>query len=322
LGKIPLDLSRDAQKRLKWFDYYRAHGNNARLTCRYFGISPQTFYRWKRRYNPKVPISLEDRSHRPKRTRRPTWTLEQVEAVLSIRQEYPRWGKDKLAVLLSERGYEVSTSMIGRILRYLKASGQLKEPIPNYVSRSKRQRQRPYAIRKPKDYGVSVMGDLVQVDTLDIRPLPGVIFKHFTAHDVVSKWNVIEVGQSATATAASKFLATLKARMPFPVKAVQVDGGSEFEAVFEEACRQHGIRLFVLPPRSPKLNGGVERAHRTHTEEFYEITDSSFDLADIRQQLLQWEHIYNTIRPHQSLGYLTPFKFVNKEERRKVSPIT
>jgi hypothetical protein len=43
------DLSRDAHLRLKWFDYYYAHGENARLTCRHFDISPQTFYRWKRR---------------------------------------------------------------------------------------------------------------------------------------------------------------------------------------------------------------------------------------------------------------------------------
>jgi transposase InsO family protein len=322
LGKIPLDLSRDAQKRLKWFDYYHLHGNNARLTCRYFGISPQTFYRWKARYNPKVPETLEDRSHRPKRVRRPIWRLDQVEAVLGLRQTYPRWGKDKLAVLLKEQGHALSSSMIGRILRYLRSSGQLKEPKPHYVSQGKRQQQRPYAIRKPRAYQSKNMGDLVQVDTLDLRPLPGVIFKHFTAHDVVSKWNVIEVGHSATATAASRFLDTLKARMPFPVRAVQVDGGSEFEAAFEEACKQQGIQLFILPPRSPKLNGGVERAHRTHTEEFYEVTDSSFDLADIRQQLLQWENIYNTIRPHQSLGYLTPFKFLQKEERSKVSLIT
>ncbi len=58
--------------------------------------------------------------------------------------------------------------------------------------------------------------------------------------------------------------------MPFKIKAIQVDGGSEFMAQFEEACQQRRIRLFVLPPRSPKLNGSVERAQRTHTEEFYE----------------------------------------------------
>ncbi len=100
--------------------------------------------------------------------------------------------------------------------------------------------------------------------------------------------------------------------MPFPIKALQVDGGSEFESVFELECQKRGIRLFVLPPRSPKLNGGVERAHRTHTEEFYEVSDSSFDLAEIRRDLLKWENIYNTVRPHQALGYLTPSKYLQQ----------
>ena len=45
-----------------------------------------------------------------------------------------------------------------------------------------------------------------------------------------------------------------------------MDGGSEFMAGFERACQEAGIRLFVLPPHSPKLNGHVERANRTHTE--------------------------------------------------------
>ena len=44
------DLSQDAGRRLKWFDYYYAHGENARLTCRHFDISPQTFYRWKKKF--------------------------------------------------------------------------------------------------------------------------------------------------------------------------------------------------------------------------------------------------------------------------------
>jgi len=51
------------------------------------------------------------------------------------------------------------------------------------------------------------------------------------------------------------------------VKAIQVDGGSEFKADFEAACQARGIRLCVLPPRSPKLNGCVERGNRTHREE-------------------------------------------------------
>lgn len=327
LSRVPrlariAELSHEASRRLKWFDYYEAHGKDARLTCRYFGISPQTFYRWKRRYNEKHLTSLEDRSHRPFRVRRPTWTKEQVTAVLKIRGEYPRWGKDKLCVLLDEQGYALSASMVGRILNYLKGRGVLREPIPNHVSARKRLKRRPYAQRKPKDYKPKQMGDIVELDTLDIRPLPGVVLKHFTAHDVISKWNVMDVYRSASARTASEFLDTLKARMPFPVKAIQVDGGSEFQALFEEECQRRSIKLFVLPPRSPKLNGGVERAHRTHTEEFYEITDSPFDLAEIRSELLKWERIYNTVRPHQALGYLTPLKFLEQKERRQVSLIT
>ncbi len=39
--------------------------------------------------------------------------------------------------------------------------------------------------------------------------------------------------------------------MPFGVKAIQVDGGSEFGADFERACQERGIKLFVLPSHSP-----------------------------------------------------------------------
>jgi transposase InsO family protein len=89
-------------------------------------------------------------------------------------------------------------------------------------------------------------------------------------------------------------------------------GPSELGFVCRGIRQRRDIKLFVLPPRSPKLNGYVERAHKTHTEEFYEVTESSFDLAELREELLEWERIYNTVRPHQSLGYLTPLKFLDQ----------
>jgi putative transposase len=165
-------------------------------------------------------------------------------------------------------------------------------------------------VRKPKQYAVSQPGDLVQVDTLDVRPIPGVVFKQFTARDVVSRWDVIQAHSPATAQAATQFLDTLQLRMPFPIRALQVDGGSEFAAQFEQACQQRGLHLFVLPPRSPKLNGAVERANRTQTEEFYQVTACSLEMNKLNRELRQWEKIYNTVRPHQSLGYLTPQQFL------------
>ncbi len=68
--------------------------------------------------------------------------------------------------------------------------------------------------------------------------------------------------------------------------------GSEFEAVFEQECQRRGILLFVLPPRSPKLNGCVERAQRTHTEEFYEVTEFSLKIPELNQQLRHGENTY------------------------------
>jgi transposase InsO family protein len=243
--------------------------------------------------------------------------VELVVAIQKLREEYPRWGKDKLVILLRSDGFICYASTVGRIIHRLKERGVLKEPIRNHVSAHRRGLKRPYAIRKPKDYEIKEPGDLIQLDTLDIRPLPGVVLKHFTAHDVLSRWNVIGVHSRATALTASHFLDTLKSRMPFPVRAIQVDGGSEFEAIFEEECQRHGIKLFVLPPHSPKLNGGVERAHWTHTGEFYEVTESSFDISELRSELLEWERVYDTVRPHQALDYLTPLEFLEQWQQKQ-----
>lgn len=316
LSRLRGALSTEARRRLAWMDWHQAHGRNARKTCRHFSISPDTFYRWWRRYNPHDLGSLERKTPRPRRVRQPTWTPAMAQGVLALREQFPRWGKDKLVVLLREQGWQLSTSMVGRILARLKATGQLRETPGPGVSVVRRPLVRPYAVRKPKDYRPTQPGDLVQVDTLDLRPLPGVVLKQFTARDVVSRWDVLRVGTQATAAAATRFLDDLQARMPFPIRAIQIDGGSEFMAGFEQACQQRNIRLFVLPPRSPKLNGCVERANRTHTEEFWECYDGDLNLVAVRPALRAWERVYNTVRPHQALGYLTPKQFLEHAQVR------
>ena len=63
-------------------------------------------------------------------------------------------------------------------------------------------------------------------------------------------------------------------------------------------------------PRSPKLDGHVERAQRTHTEEFYEVYPDDLGIVPLNQALREWEWVYNNIRPHQSLRYLTPGEYL------------
>ena len=300
-------LSREAKQRVKILDYARTHTVSA--TCRHFGIARCTYYRWQRRYDPQQLPFLENRSSRPRRCRRPTWTASHAMAVMAAREAHPRWGKDKLAVVLRRAGLVLSVSMIGRILADLKRRGVVVEPMAARL-RPHARHARPYAIRKPKEHAVAQPGDLVQLDTMHLTPLPGVERRHFTAVDLVCRWSVTGVRARATAGTASAFLDELEARPPFPIRALQVDGGSEFMAEFETACQERGLALFVLPPRSPKLNGHVERANRTHRQEFWELYDGELDLPPLQAALRAWEETYNHARPHQALGYQTPAEFL------------
>ena len=314
LASLGRSLSRTGQNRLQWMLFYFFNGRNAARTCRHFGISRQTFYRWKRRFQRHDLSALEARSHRPRQVRQPTWTLELAERLLTLRQQYPHWGKDKLAVLLRREKRTVSTSMVGRILADLKRRGVLHEPPSSAVLlRARRKlRKRPWAVRKPKYWRIEQPGDLVEIDTKEIRMRGGVTLKHFSARDVISRWDVVEVHRRGTSLAAARFLDALLDRVPFPVRALQVDGGSEFAAEFELACQQKELPLFVLPPKSPKLNAHVERSHRTHNEEFYQVQAESDQLPVLNRQLRRWEYTYNCVRPHQSLAYLTPLEFITR----------
>jgi transposase InsO family protein len=303
-------ITPEAAKRLRWFEYYGRCGN-ARRTCRYFGISAQTFYRWKRRFDPYDLTTLEEESRRPVHVRSPLTPAPVVDRILKLRLQYPRWGKDKLVVLLRKEGIRVSTSTVGRVLKRLKDRGVLVEPLNVRLARAARKRRRKprYAIRKPQGYRVTAPGDLVQLDTLQLRLQSDDLRWQFTARDLISRWDGARAYRRATSFTAALFLEYMERKFPFPIRAIQIDGGSEFKRHFEEACRKRGIRLFVTPPRSPKLQAYVERSNRTHREELYEVEDIALRLDEHNQQLEQWGKIYNYIRPHQALDYLTPNEY-------------
>jgi putative transposase len=309
-------ISSEAARKLRWLDHYHRNGN-ARLTCRYFGISPKTFYRWKNRFDPYDLTTLEEESRRPRRVRQSQRPAAVVERILELRTKYPRWGKEKLAVLLKREGLKVSASTVGRVMNGLKARGVLVEPLNVTQAKLARKRRRKprYAIRKPKDYRIEGPGDLVEVDTLQIRLVPNEIRYQFSARDVVTRFDAIRAYKHQTSLKAAHFLHYLRKKFPYPIKAIQIDGGSEFKDQFEEECKAQKILLFVLPPRSPKLNGHVERANRTHREEFYEVYDVDLDLEEHNKQLAKWEHEYNYVRPHQSLDYLTPYQYYRQWKR-------
>jgi transposase InsO family protein len=283
-----------------------------------FAVPVSTIYRWQKRYRPDDLTRLEPRSRRPKTVRKHQWTAAQEQAVLRLRQQHPRMGKRPVQVLLRQEGISLSASTIGRILASLKRRQLLREPHAVRVRQAKP--QRPYATRVPKDKRQPTEpGALIQLDTMHLRPEPGIERRQFTAIDVVSRCAVVGVRSRATAGTARDFLAELVDRMPVPVQAIQVDGGSEFMAEFETACQERGIALYVLPPRSPKLNGRVERLNGTARREFWECYDGDLDLPTLQTTLRDWEDQYNTVRPHQALGYETPSAFLRSKKNSQMS---
>lgn len=307
-------LSKTATMRLTLLKYVKQH-RNISLGCRHFGVSRPFYYRWKQAYQQRGLRGLEDRSHRPHRVQPPTWSVEQLLDVKAKREAHPSMGKAKLQILLARDGVSLSVSMIGRMLTRLRRSGQLHEP-PRLRRLRGRSHRRPHAIRKPKGYQAAVPGDLVQIDTVDVALTPGTRVQQLTLVDTVARWTAAEVRTGKTARTMRESLKRMEERLPFAIRAVQIDGGSEFKAEFEAYCQEHEIALFVLPPRSPKLNGMVERLQRTYREEFYACVDLDPHIEPVATAVRAYEDTYNTVRPHQALGYLTPQEFL---DQRKVA---
>jgi len=313
MARIPM-LSKSAKKRLKWLDWYAAHNNNARLTCRHFGLSPDVFYRWKNRFNPYDLLTLEDDkiTRTPHKVRKPETDPAVIKRVKEIREAYPRWGKKKIWKILDREGIRATVSTVGRTLTRLRAHGRLKEPdaVISKLRRLKCKRKpRFHALPRDWDYKPIYPGDLIQIDTVYVYTMNGTKRYQFTACDYVSKMTARCASTRATSSSAAKIIDILEERLPFRIKAIQIDGGSEFKAVFESECQKRGIILFVLPPHSPKLNGMVERMQRTSREEIYDILDWPDTINELNQLLKEQDRIYNTIRPHDSLDLLTPYEY-------------
>jgi len=50
------------------------------------------------------------------------------------------------------------------------------------------------------------------------------------------------------------------------------------------------------------------------------LNEFGIEIGGLNRALLEWEKVYNTIRPNQALGYLTPLEFLKQyqQKRRKV----
>jgi len=117
-----------AQHRYDVVRWYEEHGRGVRLAARHFGHSPDTVSRWVRALDRRGMRGLEDKSRRPKQVRRPTTQLDQVRRIRELPEQYPRWGREKLRLLLLREGIAVSPRPSTGPSARLRARGELHEP--------------------------------------------------------------------------------------------------------------------------------------------------------------------------------------------------
>lgn len=286
-------LSEQARVRLAWMDAYRECENAAQV-ARHFSIPLRTFWRWRKRYDPFDLATLEERRRGPRTApRRTPWDAER--RVLALKQEHPRWGREKLALLLAKEGIVVSARTCGRIL--------------SRHGRSVRYRTRKRKAPRPR-VNVAEMrlpGDLLEVDTKYVSLGSRRLFQ-YTAVDVVSRWRHAEIHPALDGATSCAFLDAVRAAAPFRVAAIQTDNGKEFGRAVSRRLASVGIRHFFTHKARPTENGRVERSHRTDEEEFWSLGPAAATVAELRSSFAAYMVMYNAKRPHWALGGRTPIE--------------
>ena len=296
-------LTEAARKRLKVVDWHRAHGENLSLTARHFGLGRMNLWRWLKRLRTAGVVGLNQSSRRPKKLRTPVTPWETVIKTVELRRQYPAWSKYKLKVLLERQGVKTSISTVGRILK--------RRGLINYRASQKRKKAalRPKA-RFPRGLRISQEGDLVQMDIKHIMLVGGRRFYQFTAIDVLTKHRVLRIYPSESSRNGAEFLKECLKEFPFPIKAVQTDNGSTFLKEFERLIKELGMPHYFIYPRSPKQNTYVEISHGADEREFYQQGNVCSFLETMRERIRERQLIWNTVRPHQALNYLTPSEYL------------
>lgn len=297
-------LSPEALRRLAWFDFYVGHNHNARLTCRHFGISPDTFYLWKRRFIPKYLKTLEDdkRTRRPKRLRTMTTPYEIIQQVIGIRRDDPEKSKYEIAEELRRQRIILGTSTIQKIInRHPELSNS------QHIRRIYSSRRKSIArIKASRELKNKYPGSLVQVDTKHLYIL-GKRFHLFCAVDGFSRYGYVSIFETGSSQSAREFLQELKAYFPFRIIAAQTDNGSEYLLNFHKGCQDLGIEHYFTDPYCPKQNGRVERFIKTAVYEFFNHQEDLLpEVKLIQERCWRFNFKYNYQRFHQALKYRTP----------------
>jgi len=153
---------------------------------------------------------------------------------------------------------------------------------------------------------------MIQMDTKHIMLAGGHKFYQFTAIDVLGKRKVMRVYASQSSRNGALFLKECIASFPFPIQALQTDNGAPWLKEFDKLCKELNIPHYFIYPRHPKQNTYVEISHGADEREFYKQGGACSILPEMQKNIKGWEDVWNTFRPHEALGQLTPAEYSNK----------
>lgn len=309
-----LKLSKEAKKRLEWFIHYEEE-NNAPLTARYFGIAPKTFYKWKSLFKEDNLRTLESRSKAPKHVRQREVTPQEESRIIELRKKHMCWGKMKI-----KRIYENihHTSISSWKVQYtIKRHNLYLKPKKNKQTQAKRRRNKA-KIRTMKLKKKPHPGFLIALDTIVIY-WRGKKRYILTAIDTVSKVAFARMYTTKHSRNASDFIQRVAYLLDYELWNTCHDNGSEFCGEFQEAIHELKLGDYWSRPATPKDNPVNERFNRTLQEEFVDLGNMTDNVTLFNKNLTEWLIEYNFVRPHQTLGYDTPWEYY--AETVKVLPM-
>ena len=288
--------------KLRVLAYGKEHKNVSK-TCRYFGISRESYYKWKRDYEiygEKALINHKPCPENPK-IRVP---IEVEELIIYLRSNY-HLGQLRISWYLSRyHGIKVSQSGVYSVL---KRNGMNRLP----------DHQHARSMQSFKRYEKQVPGHRVQMDVKflyfkDILTGREVKRFQYTAIDDATRARALYIYDKHTQKNAIDFVERVRVKFPFRIHTIQTDNGHEFQALFHWHCEDLGIRHVYIKKASPHLNGKVERSHLTDHNEFYQLVEYIDDI-DILAKLQEWETFYNIYRPNAALKGQTPYEVLKEK---------
>ena len=283
-------------RRKLWILNYARGIGNAAEACREFDVPSSSFYEWKRAYELNGTQGLARKKPIPKSHPRSA-SPEVVEKILHLRSTY-NLGPERIMWYLERyHGVNISESSVYRVL-VRHGVNRLPKSAPRRAIHTKR-------------YAKSVPGHHIQVDVkfLWLKDAEGQRIRRFqyTAIDDATRIRALKIFQRHTQKNAIDFVDHVIEKFPFRIHTVRTDRGHEFQAQFHWHVEDKGIQHTYIKPRSPQLNGKVERSHRTDQEEFYQLLTYTDDM-DLNKKLDAWEQFYNYNRPHGAFDGKTPYE--------------